>query len=45
VENSKDKIYLLLTLGFITILDLLVIGGILYKGHANFIEVYKHLKT
>jgi hypothetical protein len=44
VENSKDKLYLLFSLGFMIFLDLLVIGGLLYKGQANFIEVYKHLK-
>lgn len=27
----------------LVILDFIVIGGILWKGHANFIEVYKHL--
>jgi hypothetical protein len=44
VENSKDKFYLILFLGFILLLDLFVIGGILYKGHANFAELIKNLK-
>jgi hypothetical protein len=44
LENSKDKLYLLICLGVIFAIDFALIGGILWKGHANFIEVYKHLK-
>jgi len=44
VENSKDKLYLLSFLALIFAIDFALIGGILLKGHANFIEVYKHLK-
>ena len=36
---------LIIVLFILVFLDLMVIGGILWKGHANFIEVYKHLKT
>jgi len=44
VENSKDKLYLIIFLVAIFTIDFVLIGGILWKGHANFIEVYKHLK-
>jgi hypothetical protein len=39
-ETTKVSLFL----GFLLLIDLFVIGGILYEGHANFIEVYKHLK-
>jgi hypothetical protein len=35
---------IILMLGVLLLLDLLIIGGIFWKGHANFIELYKHLK-
>lgn len=44
MENSKDKLYLLIFLGIIFSIDFALIGGILWKGKANFIEVYNHLK-
>ncbi len=40
--NETTKVCLLLA--FLLLLDLIGIAGILYKGHANFIELYKHLK-
>jgi hypothetical protein len=40
--NETRNICILLTA--LVILDLFIIGGILWKGNANFIEVYKHLK-
>jgi hypothetical protein len=40
---GKDKVYLTLFLCLLFVLDLMVIFAILYKGNANFIEVYKHL--
>ncbi len=43
MEPTKDKLYLLICLGVIFVIDLVLIGGILFKGNANFIEVYKHL--
>jgi hypothetical protein len=39
----SDKKAIVIFLIGLVLLDLLVIGGILWKGHANFIEVYKHL--
>ena len=44
MKNSKDKLYLLIFLAVIFAIDFALIGGILWKGKANFIEVYKHLK-
>jgi hypothetical protein len=38
-----DKFYLVCFLIFLFLIDFIIIGGILWKGHANFIEVYKHL--
>lgn len=40
--SQTTKVSLLLI--FLLLIDLFVIGGILYKSHANFIEVYKNLK-
>lgn len=40
--NETRNVCILLTA--LVILDLFIIGGILWKGHANFIELYKHLK-
>jgi hypothetical protein len=42
-NTGKDKVYLTLFLCLLFFLDLMVIVAILWKGHANFIEVYKHL--
>ncbi len=44
-KSDRDKIYLTLTLSFLVLVDLFIIGGILIKGHANFPELIKHLKT
>ncbi len=35
---------IIIVLAILLLLDLLIIGGIFWKGHANFIELYKHLK-
>lgn len=43
-QSDKNHIYLSSLFVFLIILDLLVIGGILWKGHANFPELIKHLK-
>lgn len=43
MKKYSDQFYLVTFLVFLVILDLFVIGGILWKGHANFIEVYNHL--
>jgi len=39
----SDKKAIVIFLIGLVLLDLLVIGGVLWKGHANFIEVYKNL--
>jgi len=39
----SDKKAIVIFLIGLVILDFIIIGGILWKGHANFIEVYKHL--
>lgn len=41
LKSDASKVVMILVVLFA--LDLLVIGGILFKGHANFTEVYKHL--
>lgn len=41
--SDKDTLYLTLALFILVLLDLLVIGGILWKGQANFIAVYDHI--
>jgi hypothetical protein len=41
MPNQTKNICILLTV--LVVLDFFIIGGILWKGHANFIEVYKHL--
>ena len=41
---EKDALYVVLFLTTLFLLDLVVIGGILVHGKANFIELYKHLK-
>jgi hypothetical protein len=42
--NKNNTTPIVLFLGVLLLLDFLIIGGILWKGHANFIELYKHLK-
>ena len=42
---EKDALYVVIVLVVFFLLDILVIGGILYKGHANFPELFKHLKS
>jgi hypothetical protein len=44
-KTDKDVLYVTLILIILFLLDILVIGGILYKGHANFPELIKHLKS
>ncbi len=41
---KNETVPIILMLGFLFLIDLFIIGGILWKGHANFIELYKHLK-
>ena len=41
----SDKTKVVIMLSVLVVLDLVVIGGILWKGHANFPELIKHLKT
>lgn len=43
-KNEKDALYVCLLLGFLFFIDLVLIGGILWRGHANFIELYRNLK-
>ena len=43
-KSEKDALYLTIVLVVLFLLDIVVIGGILYKGHANFPELIKHLK-
>jgi hypothetical protein len=44
-KSEKDALYVVIMLVVLLLLDILVIGGILYKGHANFPELIKHLKS
>lgn len=44
-KSKKDALYVIIVLVVFFLLDILVIGGILYKGHANFPELIKHLKS
>ena len=44
-KSEKDALYATIILVVLFLLDILVIGGILYKGHANFPELIKHLKA
>lgn len=39
-----DKTKVIIMLVTLVLFDLMIIGGILWKGHANFIDLYKHLK-
>ena len=41
LKSDTSKVVMILVVLFA--LDLLVIVGVLWKGHANFTEVYKHL--
>ena len=43
--QKEQHTQVIILLSILIAVDMLVIGGILWKGHANFIEVYKHLKT
>lgn len=43
-KSEKDALYVVIILSVLFLLDIMVIGGILYKGHANFPELIKHLK-
>ena len=42
---NKNTLYVTIMLVVFFLLDIMVIGGILYKGHANFPELIKHLKS
>ncbi len=44
-KSEKDALYVVIMLVVLFLLDIMVIGGILYKGHANFPELIKHLKS
>ncbi len=44
-KTDKDALYVVIMLVVIFLLDIVAIGGILYKGHANFPELIKHLKS
>ena len=44
-KSEKDALYVTIILVVLFLLDIMVIGGILYKGHANFPELIKHLKS
>jgi hypothetical protein len=39
----SDKVKVVIMLSVLVALDLCIIGGILWKGHANFPELIKHL--
>lgn len=41
LKTDASKVVIVLVV--LVLLDLFVIGGVLWKGHANFIEVYKNL--
>ena len=43
-QKPDTRIPLTITLIVLFLLDMCIIGGILYKGHANFAELLKHLK-
>jgi len=42
--SDKDKLYITLFLLMLFLLDIVVAGGVLYKGKANFSDLLKHLK-
>jgi len=41
LKTDASKVVMILVVLFL--LDIMIIGGILWKGHANFIGVYKNL--
>jgi hypothetical protein len=43
-KSERDKLYIILFLVGLVLLDLTAIGGILLHGKANFPELIKHLK-
>ena len=43
--KPDTRIPLTITLVVLFLLDLVIIGGIFYKGHANFPELIKHLRS
>lgn len=43
--SDKDALYVVLFLSLLVALDLVIIGGIFIKGHANFTDLIKHLNT
>jgi hypothetical protein len=44
-KSDKDVLYITLFLLILFLLDMCVMGGILYKGKANFPELIKHLQS
>jgi hypothetical protein len=42
---NKNTLYITIMLVVFFLLDIVVIGGILYKGKANFTELIKHLHS
>ena len=44
-KSDKDKLYIILFLLILFLLDMCIVGGILYKGKANFPELIKHLQS
>lgn len=43
-KSDKDTLYVIIFLATLVLLDLMIIGGILLHGKANFPELIKHLK-
>jgi len=43
-KSDKDALYVVLFLLILFLLDMFVIGGVLWKGKANFSELIKHLR-
>ena len=44
-KAEKDTLYITIMLVVFFLVDIMVIGGILYEGHTNFPELIKHLKS
>ena len=44
-KSDKDKLYVILFLLMLFLLDMCVVGGVLLHGKANFPELLKHLKA
>ena len=44
-KTDKDKLYVILFLVMLFLLDMCVVGGVLLHGKANFPELLKHLKA